>query len=98
MPSLIDAECHHKAPERPLVCHCAAGTCPRRCDYRKLDMKTSCFNECGDVFGQREGVCDIRTCLWEQHGLSWAANLFWQVSICSEEDLRNARHGNSTRS
>lgn len=50
VPPPIDAEHHHEATERPPVCHRAAGTRPRRCDCREPDMKTSRFNERGDVF------------------------------------------------
>lgn len=36
--------------------------------------------------------------LWEQHGLSWAANPLWQVSISSEGHLGNAPGVSSARS
>lgn len=50
----IGAERHHKAAERALGCHRAAGTRPRRCDRRKPDRKPSCFNERAMCLGSGE--------------------------------------------
>lgn len=60
-------------------CHRAAGTRPG-CDRWEPDTKISCFNERGDLFVWAAGR-SVRHpyLLWEQHGLSWPANLFWQV-------------------
>lgn len=50
----LGAERHRKAAERPLGCHRAAGTRPRRCDRREPDTKPSCVNELAMCLGSGE--------------------------------------------